>query len=134
MTYIPFAGEEHKARIMKECLENLRYWKNQLRLDHLDILLRWKAEKENPIQVVGSMQYLDYHRGIITLQPPESRTPSTDIDFHSTYEVVLVHELLHMKEATWRDHPSVEKVFEDKWLKQLHEDSLDAVAESPRQR
>ena len=42
-----------------------------------------------------------------------------------------MHELLHTKEAPWRDHPKVYEVLDkDVWLKGLHEDSLDAVAEA----
>jgi hypothetical protein len=71
------------------------------------------------------------HRQKIELRHTSERTERDKTIFRRDLEVVIVHELLHTKETPWRDHPSVDKVFEDdKWLRGLHEDSLDAVAEA----
>jgi hypothetical protein len=109
----------------------LRYWKPQLRLDHVDFEIVFK----NPGEAKGILATCEIafsrHRQKIELRHPTERTERDKTDFRRDLEVVVVHELLHTKEMLWRDHPAIDKVFvEDKWLGELHEDSLDAIAEA----
>lgn len=118
-------GEHVKAQ------EHLDYWQRQLRLDHVDFEIVFS----NPEELNGNLATCKIaygrHRQKIELRHPSERTERDKGVFRRDLEVVIVHELLHTKEAPWRDHPSVDKVFtEDKWLAGLHEDSLDATAEA----
>lgn len=107
------------------------YWQRQLRLDHLDIILREAELWELRSNEIAINRVVGYSRAMVVLEPAKDRMPSQDDHFHYDREVQLVHELLHIKESEWRERPEVSKVMdEDKWLKQLHEDSLDAMAEA----
>jgi hypothetical protein len=108
----------------------LAYWKPQLRLDHIDFELDMLRKEEAAVLARCCVAF-EHHRQKIHIRHPEDRTERDRQDFRRDLEVAIVHELLHTKEAPWRDHPSIEEPFKkDKWLVQLHEDSLDAVAEA----
>ena len=110
--------------------EYVSYWQEQLRLDHVDIevILMRKEENDNLAQCTVAF---GRHRQKILVRHPADRSDRDREDFRRDLEVCVVHELLHTKEATWRDHPSVDDVFnKDRWLNGLHEDSLDAMAEA----
>jgi hypothetical protein len=116
---------------LQQAKEYLSYWQPQLRLDHIDfdIVISNAEEMGNKL---GNCKVCPIrHRQKIILRHPNDRTNTDREYFRRELEVVIVHELLHTKEVTWRDHPKVMKVMdEDKWLSSLHEDSLDAVAEA----
>lgn len=120
--------EEKELALAKEYLA---YWKPQLRLDHVDIEIALGSPEEMGSKLANCNMAPRYHQQKIMLRHPADRSSSDERFLRRDLEVCLVHELLHTKEFPWRDHPAVEKAIdEDKWLKQLHEDSMDAIAEA----
>lgn len=114
---------------LQQASEHLSYWKRQLRLDHWDIEMRYAAVDE--IRSMGNSFAARYHRAQILLRSPQDRCPDDESRFRLDYEVIIVHELLHILESVWRDNPKVEEVLDkDEWIKRLHEDTLDATAEA----
>ena len=103
--------------------EYLKYWQPQLRLDHVDFEIVFSNPEESTGHLAVCKIAYGRHRQKIELRHPSERTERDQTVFRRDLEVVIVHELLHTKEAPWRDHPSVDKVF-------VHEDSLDATAEA----
>ena len=111
-------------------LERLKYWQRQLRMDHWDIELRL-AGRDELEDAAGQCATRRYNGAVVILLADESMIPEYKRFFRLDPEVRLVHELLHLKESLWRDNPKVEAVMdEDKWIKRLHEECLDAVAEA----
>lgn len=120
--------EEKELSLAKEYLA---YWKPQLRLDHMDFEFFLMPPGENGNRLGNCNAAPARHRQKIGLRHPTQISEMDREDFRTDLEITVVHELLHTKEFPWRDHPTVEKVLdEDKWLKELHEDSMDAVAEA----
>jgi hypothetical protein len=115
---------------LNQAAEYLSYWKPQLRLDHIDFELFILPPEENKGHLADCKVAPGRHRQKIGLRNPSDRTERDKEIFRRDLEVCIVHELLHTKEVPWRDHPKVDEVFKDKWLEELHEDSLDAVAEA----
>jgi len=110
--------------------EHVAYWQRELRLDHFDIDVELMPRDEDDTLAVSLIAPL-HHRQRLRIRHPENRKPSELRDMRQDLETAIVHELLHTKEIPWRDHPSVQKVLdEDTWLKHLHEDSIDAIAEA----
>lgn len=121
--------ESEDAELQK-ANEYLSYWKPQLRLDHIDFELDMLRREESN-ELARCCSAFGRHRQKIHIRHPDDRSESDKNHFRRDLEVAVVHELLHTKEATWRDHPKVEAVLDkDKWLRELHEDSLDAIAEA----
>ena len=111
--------------------KHLAYWQRELRLDHIDFEIVFANPEESNGHLATCKVAYGHHRQKIELRHPNERTERDKTVFRRDLEVVIVHELLHTKEAPWRDHPLVDKVFlDDKWLRGLHEDSLDAIAEA----
>ena len=107
----------------------LNFWQRELRLDHWDIECRFANVDE--IQGHGQSCAARYHRAQILLRPEADRCPDDNARFRLNYEVIIVHELIHIKESQWRDNPIVEAVLDkDEWIRRQHEDSLDAIAEA----
>jgi hypothetical protein len=122
---------EIEEKEMNEAKEYLSYWQRELRLDHMDIYMDFFRPEEETAGVLGTCKCApSYHCQRILLRNPLDRTELDRTDFQKDLEVTIVHELLHTKEFPWRDHPEVEKAMSDPWIKQRHEDSLDAVAEA----
>ena len=119
--------EEKEIALAKEYLA---YWKPQLRLDHIDFEIAIGVSGEMGNKMANCNFSPLYHRQKLMIRHPEDRTLSDKRFFRCDLEVYLVHELLHTKEFLWRDHPSAKPLDDDKWLKQLHEDSMDAIAEA----
>jgi hypothetical protein len=110
---------------------HLEYWQRELRLDHIDFEIMLYNPGESDDQLGTCKVAPSKHRQKIILRNPRDRSEGDLAVFRHDLEVVIVHELLHTKEFPWRDHPAVGRVMdEDKWLRGLHEDSLDAVAEA----
>jgi hypothetical protein len=111
--------------------EHLVYWQRELRLDHMDFEVLLENVEEFKGRLATCRVSPKRHRQKIILRHPSERTRQDAAVFRRDLEVCVVHELLHTKEMLWRDHPKVDKVMDtDEWLKELHEDSLDAVAEA----
>lgn len=109
--------------------EYLAFWKRELRLDHWDIEMRYAAVDE--ITSMGNSCAARYHRAQILLRSPQDRCPDDESRFRLDYEVIVVHELIHILESVWRDNPKVEEVLDkDEWIRRLHENTLDATAEA----
>lgn len=116
---------------LRQAYEHLAYWKPQLRLDHIDFEVVLYAPEENRDNLAVCKIAFGRHRQKIEIRHPDDRSERDKDVFRRDLEVVIVHEMLHTKEMPWRDHPTVDEVFQkDKWLAGLHEDSLDAVAEA----
>jgi hypothetical protein len=121
---------EAEENELKQAEEHLVYWQPQLRLDHIDFELDMLRKEEN-VSLAQCCVAFARHRQKLHVRHPDDRSERDKNDFRRDLEVAVVHELLHSKEATWRDHPSIDDVFKkDKWLTELHEDSLDAIAEA----
>jgi hypothetical protein len=123
---------ESEEQELQQAQEYLAYWRPQLRLDHIDIeiIIMRPEEKEHSV-LADCRQNPPYHTQKIKIRNPLDRTQSDSVAFRRDLEVCVVHELLHTKEIPWRDHPKVNEVLgKNEWLNQLHEDSLDAIAEA----
>ncbi len=122
---------EPEQNEINEAYGYLSYWQRQLRLDHLDISIEIMRPSEKRGTLADSSEAPPYHCQRLRIRHPEDRTESDRKIFRFDLEVCIVHELLHTKEIPWRDNPKVKEIIDkDEWLKQLHEDSLDAVAEA----
>ena len=124
--------KESEEQELQLAQEYLAYWRPQLRLDHIDfeIIIMRPEEKEHSV-LADCRQNPPYHTQKIKIRNPQDRTDKDKEYFRRDLEVCVVHELLHTKEIPWCDHPKVNEVLgRDEWLNQLHEDSLDAVAEA----
>jgi hypothetical protein len=119
--------EERELALAKEYLA---YWKPQLRLDHFDFELFIMAPGESNDRLATCNFAPSRHRQKIGLRHPTKRSDRDREVFRNDLEVAIVHELLHTKEFPWRDHPAAKAFDDDKWLKELHEDSMDAIAEA----
>jgi len=123
--------DENSERELSEAKSHLFYWKRQLRLDHFDFEVILMNPEENQKRLADCKIAPKRHRQKIAIRHPDDRARRDKSDFRRDLEVVIVHELLHTAESFWRDHPKVTALMdEDKWLQELHEDSLDAVAEA----
>jgi hypothetical protein len=121
-------AEEHE---LQQAQEYLAYWQPQLRLDHIDFEIVFMNPEEDRDHLAVSKIAFGKHHQKIEIRHPSQRCERDSVFFRRDLEVVIVHELLHTKETPWRDYPEVDKVFEgNKWIVNLHEDSLDAVAEA----
>jgi hypothetical protein len=116
---------------LQQAQEYLAYWRPQLRLDHIDFEIVFANPEEDNNHLAVCKIAPSKHQQKIEIRHPSQRCERDSIFFRRVLEVVIVHELLHTKEASWRDYPEVDKVFEgNKWIANLHEDSLDAIAEA----
>lgn len=116
---------------LRQANEYVDYWKRQLRLDHIDFEVILYSPEENNGHLAECKIAFGRHRQKIVIRNPLDRSDRDRIVFRRDLEVVIVHELIHTKETPWRDHPSIDDVFQkDKWLTGLHEDSMDAIAEA----
>jgi len=116
---------------LQQAKEYLSYWQSQLRLDHIDFEIVFANPEEDNNHLAVCKIAFGKHQQKIEIRHPSQKCERDQFYFRRDLEVVIVHELLHTKETPWRDHPSVDEIFhKDKWLAELHEDSLDAVAEA----
>ena len=122
---------EAEEKELAAAWNHLEYWQRELRLDHIDFELFVMAPEESKGHLADCEVAPGRHRQKIGIRNPIERTERDRAVFRRDLEVCIVHELLHTKEVPWRDHPKVDEVLDkDVWLKELHEDSLDAVAEA----
>lgn len=122
---------ESEREELRQAYEYVTYWQRQLRLDHVDFEVVLSAPEENSGHLAQCKVAFGRHRQKFQIMHPDDKSKRDKEVLRRDLEVVIVHEMLHTKETTWRDHPSVDEVFKkDSWLVGLHEDSLDAVAEA----
>lgn len=122
---------EAEANELRQAYEYLTYWQKQLRLDHIDVEIVLYSPEENNGNLATCKIAFSRHRQKIEIRHPDDKSERDRNIFRRDLEVIIVHELLHTKEMLWRDHPSIDDVFQkDRWLTGLHEDSLDAVSEA----
>jgi hypothetical protein len=123
--------KEAEDKELQQAKEYLAYWQPQLRLDHIDFEIVFMNPEEDRDRLAMCKVAPSKHQQKIEIRHPSQRCERDSVFFRRDLEVVIVHELLHTKEIPWRDYPEVDKVFEgNKWIVNLHEDSLDAIAEA----
>lgn len=119
-------------KIMKELHEHLAYWQRQLRLDGVEIKLRWMNFdecKENDALGVW-YNYSPAHLFEIGFAHTFYRESECSELFNCDYEVILVHELLHILDSSWEDKREVQQAFENEVIKELQNNTNDIVAEA----
>jgi len=119
--------------VMCKLHADLAYWQRQLRLDDIDIQLRWLDKEEEEPDVDGQMDgALTNNKCLISIRNPEHRPilQKWQERFGEDYEVTLVHELLHVRDENWRCVEKMWKLQKDDTLNSLYERDIDAVAEA----
>ena len=119
-------------QIMIKLHIHLAYWKRQLRLDGIDISLRWLGAEEDRVSAVGkAFSYLQSHRAIIAICHPDYIEPVVRRMLTGDYETILVHELIHVREAEWREDKEVTDIFDNNsMIESAHETAVDVIAEA----
>lgn len=128
-TPIPEYQKEANAIWIKLQLD-LKYWQRQLRLDDVDIELRWLQWDEHPDKVgyfddASAAQLFE----IGLRHPYQKQTMPCVREFNGDYEVILVHELLHARYSRWYSGEVVE-ILSEGVSNELFEVSIDAIAEA----
>lgn len=118
--------------IMDEIRGHLLHWQRELRLDGADVELRWMEKDEDHPDLIGrcdSESESSYF--IISFRHPDHRQEKArQRIFNSDWEVVLVHELLHVRDDNWRSDRRIWKVLKEEVPSQVYEIAIDAVAEA----
>lgn len=96
---------------LAEAYEYIRYWRSQLRLDHIDFEVVLMNAEEDRDQLAVCKIAPSRHQQKIEIRHPSQKCDRDKTFFRRDLEVVIVHELLHTKEFPWRDHPSVDEIF-----------------------
>ena len=110
---------------------DLAYWQRQLRLDNMDIKLRWMVDREDEDALAKNFPQNNNHNALIALRNPNDIPKMWLKDFSSDMEVNLVHELLHIRDYGWAHSNHFDHLFtNDDTLQRHHEMSIDAVAEA----
>jgi hypothetical protein len=115
---------------MKQLHDDLAYWKRQLRLDDLDITLRWMAQHERDGDVGVHYPEPLCHRHVIAVRHPDHLSTFEKKEFSADYEVILVHEVLHCRENRWKETQEMREALENELVQHNYEISLDAIAEA----
>lgn len=92
----------------KEKAEDLfNYWLRILGIENWDIVFDWAVRKSNMVleDTYGTCTYNREIQSAMIQIMDELDIGATDTLAHFDYEVVLVHELLHIKFA-WADNPA----------------------------
>ena len=116
-------------QIVEQLQIDLKYWQRELRIEHIDIHFRWLAKGENSNVYATTWTYPKIHFAIIAFNLPQNRNAEIDLEFNGSYEVVLVHELLHVRDSNWRSS-RIQELLDDEVTDELYEISVDAVAEA----
>lgn len=120
---------ELEEKELQQAREYLSYWQRELRLDHWDIEFRF-SQRDELGDAAGRCATRRYNGAIIVLLAKDGMIPEYDRHFRNDMEVRMVHELLHIKESLWRDNPKLNVMDDDEWIRRVHEECLDAVAEA----
>jgi len=106
----------------------LSFWQKLLRLQDIDIQLRWAKLKE--MTAYGRTHILhDFTVAFIILQPEEyiNKNATQNLDI----EVTLVHELLHVQERIFANSEPVSKLLdENPTLYNAHEMAIERNAQA----
>jgi hypothetical protein len=118
--------------IWEKLNNDLAYWKNQLRLDGVEIELRWLTYDEVASDSrVGQWENMSRaHLFRIGIAPYNLRPLECSDLFNCDYEVTLVHELLHIVNSAWMDKGGIPQAMENDVLAELENDANDTVAEA----
>jgi hypothetical protein len=116
-------------QIMQKLHFDLNYWQRELRIENIDIELRWLSKEEAPDKFALSWPYLELHYAVLAFQLPQNCLCMIHRSFNSDYEVVLVHELLHVRDSNWRSS-EIRELLDEEVTLELYEISIDAVAEA----
>lgn len=115
----------------------LKYWQRELRLDGVEISVRWLSFEEcsgeggiGSSTVGAFFSFTSSHRFEIGIAPDSLRDFDSIGIFNTDDEVILVHELLHIVDCRWSENSDVEEVFQNEVTKYHHEIALDTVAEA----
>lgn len=118
--------------IMRELYAHLVYWQRQLRLDGVDIELRWMAKDAEDADTLGlcdAESNSSFY--IIHIKHPDHLPERIkDNPFNCDWEVILVHELLHVRDDHWRSDERIWKVLSKGVPQLVYEVGVDAVAEA----
>jgi len=126
-------------QIMEKLQADLKYWTRQLRMEDLDIELDWIEDSEHEecgVQYGLTREIRGAHLFQVYVVHPTRRTEEDAKWFSYDNEVILVHELLHVKNFNWEYNSALcpyllnpEKK-ENEILSELYEESLDVFAEA----
>lgn len=121
---------EDEVEAWKKLQLDLKYWKMQLRLDDVDIDMRWMEWHEYPERLAQFDDLSLVHLFIVAFRKPHHKcSMATGTGFNSDYEVCLVHELLHIRNHRWYCE-EVKDILDEGVNNSLYEVSLDATAEA----
>jgi hypothetical protein len=123
--------EQHPTpeEIMQKLRSDLSYWQRQLRLDNLDITLEWSESGAED----GAAGFVDIRQGYISYYGINMIHPSDKMEedhFNTDYEVILVHELLHVRDAEWEGDKRLAAKEKDHLLHRNYEWAIDCTAEA----
>ena len=125
--------EDNKTKTPEQIMEkihvDIKHWQRELRIENIDIEIRWLATGEAPDKFAMNWVYEELHFATIGFQLPQNRNCLIVRSFNSDYEVVLVHELLHVRDSNWRSS-EIQELLDEEVTNVLYEISLDAIAEA----
>ncbi len=122
---------EDAIRIWEKLQLDLKYWQRQLRLDDVDIEMRWLQWDEFPESAARFEDNSSVHMFVIAFRPPHQLYSMPNIaSFNCDYEVILVHELLHARNSRWYCNDAVLEILEDGLGNRMLEESIDCIAEA----
>ena len=116
-------------QIMDKLRNYLAYWQRELRLDNLDITLAWMESGEED----GAQGCVDIRQGYISYYAIKIIHPTDkgeEQHFDADYEVILVHELLHVRDAEWEGDKRLTAKEKDHLLQRNYEWAIDCTAEA----
>ena len=123
------AGTKTPEQIMEKLHSDLKHWQRELRIENIDIEMRWLYKEEAPDKFALNWVYPELHYALLAFQLPQNRLCLICRSFNSDYEVVLVHELLHVRDSNWRSS-EIRELLDEEVTLELYEISIDAVAEA----
>ena len=130
----PFTQEEliTPQGHMNKLHADLAYWQRELRLDGVEIELRWLefGDCKDERAVGKFFSFSPAHRFQIGIAPDDLREFDAIGMFNTDNEVILVHELLHILDCRWTENSDVVDAFQNEAIKYHHEIALDTVAEA----
>jgi hypothetical protein len=116
-------------QIMEQLQADLKHWQRELRLDDVDIEIRWlnRDERHEKLGYFDDLSLAQLYS--IGIRHPEHRTMAGLRHFNADYEVILVHELIHARNSRWYT-TEIAEIIEEELANSLYEVSLDAIAEA----
>ena len=122
---------EEAIKVWEKLQLDLKYWQRELRLDDMDIELRWLAWDEHPNDAGRFDDFYNVHAFSIGVRPPHQLLSIPNYrEFNCDYEVILVHELLHARNSRWYCNDEILEILEEEPLHRFFEESIDVIAEA----